>query len=227
MSILRIVRSIVLFLNGAALILGVYGWGWRPFFRIGERSSPYWLVRLYSYITPLGAGIVLILLILVLLLGYIGKVVSNDGGKGMFDIAGLLRIGLVIAVIAMIPAFLVTHTHLESEDFNTGNYNLLREESFGQTSLMLVECTDPGQMSCKTVARQDMPLPMPPTPMPTRVVEIEGREVILVPNYVETPVPLVELGIEASTGQLGIRIGDQWQILATPEATPEPNVIEN
>lgn len=227
MSILRVLRSIILFVNGAALILGVYGWAWRPFFRIGERSSPYWLVRLYSFITPLTAGVVLILLILFWLFGYIGRVVANDGGKGMFDIAGLLRIGLVIAVIAMIPSFMVTHTHLESEDFNTGNFNLLREESFGQTTLMLIECTDPGQMSCKTVARQDMPLPMPPTIMPTEVVEIDGYEVILVPDYVETPVPPVELGIEASTGQLGIRLGDQWQIWATPESTPEPIIIEN
>ena len=209
------------------VILGGFGWIWRPFFRIGESSSPYWLVRLYSYITPISTAVVLVLLVIFWFFGFIGRNFSKSGGKGMIEMTGLLRIGLIIAVIAVIPSFMVSHTHIESEVYNSGNYNLLREVSFGQTSLMLVECSDPGQMSCRTISRQNMAVPLPATEMPTRVVEIEGIEVILKPNYIPTSTPAVEFGVEASSGQLGVRVGNDWVIVATPEMTPTPVQVRN
>ncbi len=221
MSILRVFRTLILVINGALTVLGLYGFIWRPLFRAGQRSSPYWLVRLYSYITPLGAAVVLALLIVFWFLGLLSRSFAKDGGKAMNDIFGLLKVGLLVAVIAMLPSWFVSHSHIESETYNSGNFNLLREESMGKTSLMLVECTDPGQLSCKTVARQDMFLPEIATPMPTVVVTVEGLEVILKPNYVPTATPAVRFGIEASTDVLGVRIGNDWTIVATPDPEAE------
>lgn len=227
MSILRVFTTLTIIFNFLLGGLGLFGYIWRPIFRTGETAAPYWLVRLYSWLSPRGTAIILALWILFWIFALIGRFVSNDGGKGFSPLLGALRIGLIIAVISAIPAFLVKHTHISAENYNSGNYNLLREKSFGQTTLLLVHCTDQGQLSCKSLSRTNMPLPLPPTPMPTQVVEVDGVEVILVPNYIPTATPPVEFGIEASTGDLAVRVGNNWNTLATPAleetVTPEPS----
>ncbi|MFT5193619.1 MAG: hypothetical protein ACI9EW_001063 [Cellvibrionaceae bacterium] len=227
MSILRFFKTVAVIFNFVLGALGIFGYIWRPIFRAGTTAAPYWLVRLYSWLSPRGTAIMLALWVLFLLLSLIGRLTTKDGGKSFNPLVSTLRIGLIIAVIAAIPSFLVKHSHISSETYNSGNYNLLRETSFGKTSLMLVECTDPGQFSCRPIERANIAIPLPPTPMPTRVVVIEGVEVILAPNYIPTATPPVEFGIKADSGDLGIRVGTQWKILATPsailETTPEPS----
>ena len=43
---------------------------------------------------------------------------------------------------------------------------------------------------------------------------------ILSPNYIPTATPPVEFGIEAASGDLAVRVGQNWNIVATPQATP-------
>lgn len=221
MSILRVFTTLAIILNFLLGGLGLFGYIWRPLFRAGTTSAPYWLVRLYSWFTPRGTAIILGLWILFWLFSLIGRL-TKDGGKSFSPLLSILRVGLVIAVIAAIPSFLVRHTHLSAENYNSGNYNLLKETSFGQTSLLLVHCTDPGQLSCRPIERANIALPPEPTPVPTRIVEVQGVEIILVPNYIPTATPPVAFGIEADSGDLGVRVGNQWKILATPEATIIP-----
>lgn len=222
MSILRVFTTLTIILNFVLGGLGLFGYIWRPIFRAGTTAAPYWLVRLYSWLTPRGTAVILGLWAVFWLFSFIGRFVSKDGGKSFTPLLGVLRIGLVIAVLASIPSFLVSHTHISAEDYNSGNYNLLKETSFGQTSLLLVHCTDPGQLSCRPIERANISLPADPTPIPTQMVEVQGVEIILVPNYIPTPMPPVAFGIEADTGDLGVRVGNQWKILATPDATETP-----
>ncbi|MEM8857900.1 MAG: hypothetical protein AAGD96_06245 [Chloroflexota bacterium] len=204
-------------MNSVLAVLGLYGYIWRPFFRTGSGTNPYWLVRVYSWFTPLGTATVLGLLIVFWVISQIAGFVSKDAGAGFGGLVGNLRIGLFIAVLAMIPSWLVKHEHISAEAYNSGVYNLMRETSFGETSLLLVQCTDPGQFSCKPIERTNIYLPPEPTPLPTVVKTIEDIEVVLEPNYILTPTPPVEFGIEASSGDLAVRVGNQWRILATPQ----------
>ena len=217
MSILRALSILSLILNGSLAILGLYGYIWRPFFRTGASTNPYWLVRLYSWFTPLGTATVLGLLVLFWLLSFIAGFISKDASDGLGALARTMRIGLVIAVLALLPSLLVKHEHISAEPYNSGVYNLMRETSFGDTSLLLVQCTDPGQFSCRPIERTNVNIPPAPTPQPTIVKIIENVEVVLEPNYILTPTPVAAFGIESTSGDLGIRVGNQWRILATPE----------
>ena len=220
MSILRVFTIFTVFLNFLLGVLGLFGYIWRPIFRNGSTAAPYWLVRLYTWLPPRGTAILLGLFILFFMLSFLGRFTMKDSGAGFNPLLSALRFGLIIAVISTIPSFLVKHTHISSENYNSGNYNLMRESSFGSTNLLLVHCSDPGQLSCRPISRLDnYPLPDAPTPMPTRVVVVEGIEVILQPNYIPTPIPPVEFGIEAASGDLAVRIGQNWNLVATPEAT--------
>ena len=218
MSILRIFTTLTIIFNFVIGALGLFGYIWRPIFREGARSAPYWLVRLYTWLPPRGTAVLLGLFVLFFMLSFLGRFTMKDGGQSFNPLLSVLRLGLIIAVISSIPSFLVKHTHISSEDYNTSNYNLMRESSFGNTSLLLVHCSDPGQLSCKPISRLDnFPLPFDPPPMPTRTVIVEGQEVILKPNYIPTPTPVVEFGIEAASGDLAVRIGQNWNLVATPE----------
>lgn len=218
MSIVRFFRILTIVANFVLGALGLFGYFWRPVFRDGSRFAPYWLVRLYTWLPPRATAVFLGLFALFFALSFLGRFTMKDGGKGFDPLLSVLRVGLVVAVIAAIPSFLVRHTHISSKDYNSNHYNLMRESSFGNTSLLLVYCADPGQLSCRPVSRLDnYPLPDAPPPMPTRVVVVEGKEVILKPNYIPTPTPSVEFGIEASSGDLAVRIGQNWNLVATPD----------
>ncbi|MFK7804803.1 MAG: hypothetical protein AB8G95_24435 [Anaerolineae bacterium] len=234
MSILRVFTTLTIVFNILLGGLGLFGYFWRPIFRDGSTNAPYVLLRLYSWLTPRGTAVILGLWLLFWLFALIGRFVSKDGGKTFGPLIGVLRIGLIIAVLASIPSFLVSHEHISEESYNESNYNLMKETSFGQTSLLVVRCSDSSQFSCKMEERVNVNLPPDPTPIPiqpTRVVEIEGHEVILIPNYIKTPTPPVAFGIEADSGDLGVRIGNQWGIIATvqvptPIGTPNPEAGE-
>ena len=220
MSILRVFTTLTIIFNFVLGALGLFGYIWRPIFREGARSAPYWLVRLYTWLPPRGTAVLLGLFVLFFMLSILGRFTMKDSGQSFNPLLSVLRIGLIIAVISAIPSFLIKHTHISSEDYNSGNYNLMRESSFGSTSLLLVHCSDPGQLSCRPISRLDnYPIPDPPQPMPTRVVVVEGVEVILEPNYIPTPTPPVAFGIEAASGDLAVRVGQNWNLVATPEAT--------
>jgi hypothetical protein len=221
MSILRFFTILTVVSNFILGALGLFGYIWRPAFRAGTSSAPYFLVRLYSWLTPRVIAVMLGLWLLFWMLAFVTSFASKGGEKLFNSLLSALRIGLVIAVISGIPSLLVKHSHIDAQAYNSGNYNFLRENSFGKTSLLLVYCTDPGQLSCRTIERADIPLPLESPPMPTRVVEVQGVEVILAPNYIPTATPPVEFGIEAASGDLAVRVGQTWNILATPEIPPE------
>lgn len=226
MSILKFFRTLIVALNFIFIATGLFGYIWRPSFLVGGRSAPYWLVRLYSTLSLWSVTIILGLWLLVWLLAFLGRIALSNGDKTIQPLLGALRLALILAVIAGLPAMFARHSHIEAELYNSGSYNLLKETRLGQTNLLLVHCTDPGQLQCRPVERAAIYLPPEPTAMPTRVVVVEGVEVILKPDYIPTATPPVEFGIEATSGDLAVRVGETWNVLATPDtlpATPDPS----